>query len=220
MKRRIQLAIERLESRMTLPDEERTAIYKELAALAERDTSSFEEVLLDFDRTIVGERLRYMVLIEAVALESSSLFDFLAGELDRLRREAEDLTLEAAAEALSAFEFLEQSESYRARALALHVSGLRSDVASVRLAAVHSLHGWRVAEEIGLADQLRTRLQDASWRVRRAAEWLLADEGLLPPGYRTPLLDRTIRWLIRSAASQLLFGCGYLLDAALAGGGR
>ena len=95
--------------------------------------------------------------------------------------------------ALRTFDFMEQSSRFREKAYALHLEGLSSPAEFVRIGAVRSLHGWQVCDEPGGREALLRCLSDASWRVRQEAEWLLRDEGQLPPGYRTSLIDRARR---------------------------
>ena len=196
---RFQDALARLEALEVGADEARSKIHQELALLAEEDPTTAKRVLSQVGLEQLGERLIYVDFVQALALESTSLFPFLVDELERIRLLVPSLSRQAALGALFAFEFLEQNEVYRGSALDLHLGGLSSDCVWVRLASIKALHGWKVADVPGALGFLNELLRDRSWQVRAEAEWLLEDEGFLPPGYRTSIPDKLVRSFARGS---------------------
>ena len=162
---------------------------REMARLADQDPEEAHRVLYGLNLDDGSSSRSYSLAIEALALSSTDLESLLEDEFRRVTQVVESAPTQNKFRALRAFEFMEQSEHYRAAALQLHLSNLDSQVRQVRRAAIKGLHGWNASEEPVVKTHLLRHLDDPCWKVRYEAEWLLKDEDLLPEGYRTPLKD-------------------------------
>ena len=206
--------LELLLAETPIPEARRRAINRRLAAVAESHPDAAKAALSDFSLDDTDDSWRYASLIEALALETTTLWPLLSAELARVRKVFKtNRPPPKAGPVLSSFEFLEQNPTYRDAALSLQCHGLVADAWWIRVAAIKALYGWTVGEHREVCDVLVARLNDRSSQVRREAEWLLADEGLLPEDYRGPFRD----WLWARARSPLFSRLAVLLVLGVVG---
>ncbi|MDX1996341.1 MAG: hypothetical protein SF066_01375 [Thermoanaerobaculia bacterium] len=178
-----------------LPDEARAAIYGRMRAQAQVVPERLAGWIQTLDPTDSDQAFRLSDVYEALAPAAVALEAFFLAELNRLLSVCEaHPDSKPAFYALGALGFLQDApESFRRAARDRLVLGLGSSSASVRRACVDLLGDHDVGRDAAARTAAQAALRDGDWKVRALAECTLSDAGLLPQGYRTPLIDRLRR---------------------------
>ena len=180
---------------------EREARRKEIESSIQAKAAAQPDVFMNFVRGLnlyeMEEAFKYSDLIEAVIRKCSQWREFLIDELDRVLLLYERSSSRSVFQALQGFAFLEfcrdspVSEAVRKR----YAAALRSSSTAVRLLALNIFSGFRISDDGVLREALSKCLSHADWKVRWEAEKLLAEEQLLPIGYRPSVIDQIRRQL-------------------------
>jgi hypothetical protein len=196
----IEQVIEALDSLNDIPnvaerESTRVDLDTQIRDLVERNQVELRRFLGSRDLCQVDQARQAMALVEALAKYRDPPVDVLKWYF-RVAREkvcqcADNLT---AVQVLASFAYLEQGGGKALFHLLPQYRELcRSESPPLRRAAIDLLGGFQLAHAPGARDALVKLLQDTDWRVRRDAEVLLREDGLLPSSYRTTLLDRVRR---------------------------
>jgi hypothetical protein len=175
----------------------RENILASIQAKAMAQPESFMVYVRGFNLDSADEAFKYSDLIEAIAKQCAQWRQFLLEELDRVLLLCEHSKSRSRFLALQGFAFLEFcrdpliNEAVRQR----YVVALRSKSTLVRRAVVDLASGCRISDSVDLRKALLECLSDPDWKVRARSEQLLADEQLLPLGYRPTLVDQIRRRL-------------------------
>jgi hypothetical protein len=178
-------------------DEKRNEIYARIRDIAHGSRPDFVRFLGALDLGSPDDALHLMYVVEALSTAAEDWIAELTIIFERALEAAEkNPAARWPAGVLFSFAFLEQAprrvqDAFLPRYLRL----ARSESVSARKAAVDLFGGFRVATTVGIREILISLLDDPDWQVRRDAEALLADESLLPAGYRPRMLDRVRRAL-------------------------
>jgi hypothetical protein len=142
------------------------------------------------------ERWNAIYLVEALAVATEPPIELLRWYFPRAAEKVSACPAPEATLTLTTFAFLEQSPSgAKTQLLPEYVKLADSKLVELRLAAIELFGGFTIATAATVRSALERLLHDSDWRVRQAAEALLAEESLLPPGYSTPWGDRIRRKL-------------------------
>lgn len=176
-------------------DAARSDVNARIRAVAARDpegTRAFLEARRICDPE---EASAAMSLVEALAGGDDRDLGLLPWYFDVAAKQVLDCpSQESAVQVLTTFAFLEHGSGTRKHAmLPRYLDLTRSPSAAHRRAAVDLLGGFKVATASGARDALVRLLADPDAEVRRGAEALLREEGVLPDGYRPSLVDRLRR---------------------------
>lgn len=176
-------------------DEARVLIHGRMCAQARAAPVRLAEWVRTVDPTNSHGASRLADVYEALAPDAASFEAFFIGELDRLVSVCEaHPSSKPAFNAIGALMFLEGDPESLWRTLRDRlIAGLRSSSASVRRACVDLLGGHDFGRDAAARAAIEGALRDGDWKVRALAESALSSEGLLPPGYSTPLIDRLRR---------------------------
>jgi hypothetical protein len=177
----------------------RRAIESSIQAKAAAQPDVFMNYVRGLNLHDMDEASKYSDLIEAITRKCSQWRDFLINELDRVILLYERSNSRSVFQALQGFAFLEfcrdssVTEAVRKR----YAAELRSSSTAVRLLALNIFSGFRISDDAAVREALSKCLSHADWKVRWEAEKLLAEEQLLPIGYRPSVVDRLRRGLAR-----------------------
>jgi hypothetical protein len=142
------------------------------------------------------EALTAMSMVEALAGGDDGELHLLEWYFDVAAAQAAECPAKTAAvQVLTSYAFLEQRHDAAKHAmLPRYLALTRSPAAPLRAAAVDLFGGFEVATAPGVREELVRLLADSDRQVRRGAEALLREEGVLPDGYRPSLLERLRRF--------------------------
>lgn len=177
-------------------DAEETRLIEEICRKARADRDGTIRFLRSLDVQQRQPATHAIGLIESLSDCAEEWSDVFVAEFKRIAGvAAESSDSSEPIHVLESFAILEHegAKPVHSRMLPAYLELARSPQPRLRQAAVELLAGFETNLLPRVRETLLAMLNDPDWRVRREAEWLLKDDGLLPRGYRTRILDRVRR---------------------------
>lgn len=180
-------------------DSHREKLQQAIRTQARRSVPELVSWLQARDLDNVEDGFRLAEMIEALGPVSAEFSGILLPLLDQLLGACRRAPSRGATFALGSFAFAEEgwSPALRTALRQRYLRALRGAPLAVRVRLVDLLAGFEIEGDVAARDALRKLLQDPDWRVRWEAERALRTSSALPTGYRSTLLNRLRRLILR-----------------------